>query len=67
MPLKFVIRFTSILFSLLLLAALAIHFFFSSKLTTDLWIILVPIILGVPILTSVFFTKDDELCIPSGD
>ncbi|NNG76588.1 hypothetical protein [Acinetobacter terrae] len=67
MPLKFVIRFTSILVSVLILAAIAIHFFFSSKLTTDLWIILVPIILGVPILTSVIFTKDDELSIPSAD
>ena len=67
MPLKFVIRFASILFSVLILAAITIHFFFSSKLTTDLWIILVPIILGVPILTSVIFTKDDELSIPSAD
>ncbi|NNH01762.1 hypothetical protein [Acinetobacter sp. ANC 5414] len=67
MPLKFVIRFTSVLFSVLILAAIAIHFFFSSKLTTDLWIILVPIILGVPILTAVIFTKDDELSIPSAD
>lgn len=65
MLLKFAIRFVSVLFSVLLLTALVIHFFFSSKITTDLWIIAVPIILGIPILTSVLITKDDELSIDS--
>ncbi len=66
MPLKFVMRFLIILFAVLILAATVIQFFFSSKLTTDLWIILVPLILGVPILASVVLTKDDELNIHSG-
>lgn len=51
----------AILFSVLALAAIVIHFFFSSALTTDLWIIVVPIILGIPILTAVVVAKDDEL------
>ena len=38
MPLKFVIRFTSILFSLLILAVIATQFLFSSKVTTDIWV-----------------------------
>ncbi|WP_227610895.1 MULTISPECIES: hypothetical protein [unclassified Acinetobacter] len=61
MLLKFAIRFMAVLLAVLILAAIIIHFSFSSKLTTDLWIIIVPIILAAPILTSVVLTKDDEL------
>ncbi len=61
MLLKFAIRFMAVLFSVLTLAAMVIHFFFSSKLTTDLWIIVVPIILGVPMVASVIVAKDTEL------
>lgn len=61
MLVKFAIRFMGVLFAVLVLAAIVIHFFFSSKLTTDLWIIVVPIILGVPMLTSVIVARDDEL------
>ncbi|MGJ8757552.1 hypothetical protein ACSFV5_07930 [Acinetobacter sp. HC8-3S] len=61
MLLKFAIRFMAVLFSVLVLAAIVIHFFFSSKLTTDLWIIVVPIILGVPMVASVIVAKDTEL------
>lgn len=61
MLLKFAIRFMAVLFSVLALAAIVIHFFFSSKLTTDLWIIVVPIILGVPMVASVVVAKDTEL------
>ncbi len=63
MLLKFAIRFMAVLFAVLALAAVIIHFFFSSKLTTDLWIIAVPVILAVPILSSIFVAKDDELSI----
>ncbi|ENX57105.1 MULTISPECIES: hypothetical protein [Acinetobacter] len=63
MLVKFAVRFMGVLFTVLALVALVIHFFFSSKLTTDLWIIMVPIILGVPMLTSVIVAKDDELSI----
>lgn len=63
MLVKFAIRFMAILFSVLALAAIVIHFFFSSTLTTDLWIIVVPIILGIPILTAVVVAKDEELSI----
>ncbi|WP_436897304.1 hypothetical protein [Acinetobacter gyllenbergii] len=61
MLVKFAMRFMGVLFAVLALAAIVIHFFFSSKLTTDLWIIVVPIILGVPMLTSVIVARDDEL------
>ncbi|WP_227612202.1 hypothetical protein [Acinetobacter sp. S40] len=61
MLLKFAIRFMAVLLAVLILAAIIIHFSFSSKLTTDLWIIIVPIILAAPILTSVVLAKDDEL------
>ncbi|EOR08448.1 hypothetical protein [Acinetobacter genomosp. 15BJ] len=63
MLVKFAVRFMGVLFAVLALVALVIHFFFSNKLTTDLWIIMVPIILGVPMLTSVIVAKDDELSI----
>ncbi|WAU77858.1 hypothetical protein [Acinetobacter sp. TR3] len=63
MLLKFAIRFMAVLLSVLILVAVVIQFFFSSKLTTDLWIIVVPVILGIPILTSVVIAKDDELSI----
>lgn len=61
MLLKFAIRFMAVLLAVLILAAIIIHFSFSSKLTTDLWIIIVPIILAAPILTSVVLATDDEL------
>lgn len=61
MPIKFVIRFTSILVSLLFLAALVNQFFFSSKVTTDVWILSFPIIVGIPILASVIYATDNEL------
>ncbi len=63
MLIKFAIRFMAILFSVLALAAIVIHFFFSSALTTDLWIIVVPVILGIPILTAVVVAKDEELSV----
>ena len=63
MLLKFAIRFTAVLLSVLILAAIVIQFMFSSKLTTDLWIIAMPIILGIPILASVVLAKDDELAL----
>ncbi|ESK54314.1 hypothetical protein [Acinetobacter tjernbergiae] len=60
---KFATRFVGVLFSVLILTAIVIHFFFSNKLTTDLWIIVMPVILGIPILISVVMAKDDELSI----
>ena len=63
MLVKFAIRFMAILFSVLALAAIVIHFFFFFFLTNDLWIIFVPVILGIPILTAVVVAKDEELSI----
>lgn len=65
MLLKFAIRFAVVLFSVLIVAGIVIQFFFSSKLTTDLWIIVVPVILAIPILTSVICAKDEELSLDS--
>lgn len=61
MPIKFVIRFTSILVSLLILAALVNQFFFSSQVTIDVWILSFPIIVGVPIFASIISATDNEL------
>jgi hypothetical protein len=51
MLLKFATRFASILFGILALIAIVIHFVFSNKLSIDLWIVFFPVILAVPILT----------------
>lgn len=61
MLIKFAVRFMGVLLSVLALVAMVIHFFFSSHITTDLWIIMVPVILGIPMLTSVVIAKDEEL------
>jgi hypothetical protein len=61
MLLKFTLRFVAVLFSVLIITALSIHFFFSEKIVTDLWIIVVPVILGIPMLTAITLTKDEEL------
>lgn len=61
MSTKFIIRFAAILFSILILAALVIKFFFSSDVTVVLWIFAVPFILGIPILASVVLATNEEL------
>lgn len=61
MLLKFATRFACILFGILALIAIIIHFVFSNKLAIDLWIVFFPVILAVPILISVLITGDDEL------
>ncbi|EXD37048.1 MULTISPECIES: hypothetical protein [Acinetobacter] len=61
MLLKFATRFMGILVAVLIVFALGIHFLFPAKLTIDLWIIVVPLILGFPIVFSVLLAKDDEL------
>ena len=65
MSTKFIIRFAAILFSVLILTAFVIQFFFKSDVTVVLWIIAVPFILGIPILASVVLTTNDELDIHS--
>ncbi|AUC07673.1 MAG: hypothetical protein ACD_6C00119G0002 [uncultured bacterium] len=65
MSTKFIIRFAAILFSVLILTALAIQFFFKPDVTVVLWIFAVPFILGIPILASVVLTTNDELDIHS--
>ena len=65
MLLKFAIRFMGVLISMLILLALVIHFLFPAKFTIDLWIIVVPLILGIPIVTSVLLATDDELSLES--
>ena len=65
MSTKFIIRFAAILFSVLILTALAIQFFFKPDVTVVLWIFAVSFILGIPILASVVLTTNDELDIHS--
>ncbi|AUX87266.1 hypothetical protein ACUM6W_08780 [Acinetobacter tandoii] len=65
MPIKFVLRFAAILFSVLILAAIAIKFLFNPHYTVIFWIFAVPFILGVPILASVVLAKNEELDIHS--
>ena len=48
MPINFVIRFAVILFSVLILVALAIQFFFDPHYTVVFWIFAMPFILGTP-------------------
>ena len=67
MLLKFATRFASILFGILALIAIVIHFVFSNKLSIDLWSVFFPVILAVPILTAVLMTGDDELGVQSGE
>ena len=65
MPINFVIRFAVILFSVLILVALAIQFFFDPHYTVVFWIFAMPFILGTPILASVVLAKNEELDIHS--
>ena len=65
MPIKFVMRFAAILFSVLILVALAIQFFFDPHYTVIFWIFSVPFILGTPFLSSVVLAKYEELDIHS--
>ncbi|MFW1858899.1 hypothetical protein [Acinetobacter defluvii] len=64
MPLKFILRFAAILFFVVLLDALIIQFLFSGSTVVILWILTVPIILGIPILMSIMLASDDEMNIP---
>ena len=65
MSTKFTLRFAMILLFVLLFTAIAIHFFFSPDSTIILWIFAMPIILGVPILSSVVLATNEELDIHS--
>ena len=65
MPIKFVMRFAAILFSVLILAAVVIQFFFNPHYTVIFWIFSVPFILGIPILSSVILAQNEELDIHS--
>ncbi|AWL28718.1 hypothetical protein A7P53_03180 [Acinetobacter defluvii] len=64
MPLKFILRFAVILFFVVLLDALVIQFLFSGSTVVILWILTVPVILGIPILMSVLLASDEEMEIP---
>ncbi|OTG81868.1 hypothetical protein B9T31_15235 [Acinetobacter sp. ANC 4558] len=67
MPKNFVIRFAIVLFSILILAALIIHFSLSemSRLHILLWIYTVPLSLGLTAFASIIFAKDSELGLPA--
>lgn len=61
---KFIIRFAGLLFFILILAAIGAHFIITSEPVIVVWILAVPLILGIPIIASVILAKDDELGIP---
>lgn len=65
MSTKFVIRFALILFLVLVLTAIAIQFMFNPDVTVILWIFAMPIILAVPILSSVLLATNEEFDIHS--
>jgi len=65
MSTKFVIRFALILFLVLVLTAIAIQFMFNPDVTVILWIFAMPIILAVPILSSVLLAANEEFDIHS--
>ena len=65
MSTKFAIRFAAILFLVLVLTAIAIQYFFHPDSTVILWIFAMPIILAVPILSSVVLATNEELDIHS--
>lgn len=62
---QFVIRFTVILALVAIVMAGLIHYVLDPKEAIIYWIFFVPIILGVPILSAVVLTKDEELDIYS--
>ena len=57
----FAIRFAAILFSVMALTALVIHFILNGQYTIIFWIFAVPFILGIPILASVVLATNEEL------
>jgi uncharacterized membrane protein len=57
----FAIRFAVILFSVMAVAAILIHFILNSQHTIIFWIFAVPFILGIPILASVVLASNEEL------
>lgn len=61
MSMKFIGRFLAILVSVMVLAALSIHFFFDPHYSIVFWILAVPVILGTPILASVVLASNEEL------
>lgn len=65
MSTKFTLRFAMILLFVLVITAIAIHFFFNPGATVILWIFAMPMILGVPILSSVVLATNEELDIHS--
>ncbi|ALH95950.1 hypothetical protein AOY20_10645 [Acinetobacter equi] len=69
MPKNFVIRFASVLFTILIIAALVIHFTLAdtSRLIVLLWIYTVPLSLGITAFISIIFAKDSELGIPTSN
>lgn len=65
MSMQFIIRFAIILALVALVSAGLIHYALDPKFTIIYWIFFVPVILGVPILSAVLLTKDEELDIYS--
>lgn len=61
---RYIARFVGILFVMLVLATIGIEVFTSGDSKIVLWILSVPLILGIPVVSSVILVKNDELDIP---
>ena len=61
---RYIARFVGILFLILVLATIGIEVFTSGDSRIVMWILSVPLILGIPIVSSVILVKNDELDIP---
>ena len=62
---RYIARFIGILFLILVLVTIVVEMFTSGETRIVLWILSVPVILGIPVLSSVILAKNDELDIPS--
>lgn len=62
---RYIARFVGILFLILVLVTIVVEMFTSGETRIVLWILSVPVILGIPVLSSVILAKNDELDIPS--
>lgn len=61
MPMQFTVRFAAILFFVSIISAVLVHFFLDPKFAIEFWIFFVPFILGIPILSAVVLTTDEEI------
>lgn len=62
---RYIARFVGILFLILVLVTIVVEMFTSGETKIVLWILSVPVILGIPVVSSIVLVKNDELDIPA--